>query len=215
MNNRSPWKYVPPAGPVLSLLLIGLVLLSALLYYRAVKIQRYLEPALAISQPRNEFSKNITGGVQREFGEKPINGIVVKTSSILVQQSLIFSANGTVSPSGRIIIKKLARIFVSFMRNDHMRSEINLVLVEARFPPLGTPKSINKARVKVQNLVGRVQDALFQAEPELGNIYGPYFVAAAQPAPLHGGGSDVLEFRIISSELLHIEVLQKLMKYAF
>ena len=68
MNRRSLWKYVPPAGPVLSLLLIGLVVLSALLYYRAVKIQRFLEPALALSQPRNEFTKNISQNFQREIG---------------------------------------------------------------------------------------------------------------------------------------------------
>jgi hypothetical protein len=40
MNGRSLGKFIPPAGPLLSLLLIGLVLLSALLYYRAIKIQR-------------------------------------------------------------------------------------------------------------------------------------------------------------------------------
>lgn len=216
MNDRSLWKYVPPAGPVLSLLLIGLVLLSALLYYRAVKIQRYLEPALAISQPRNEFSKNINGSVQKEFGEEPIIGLAVKTSSILVLRSLIFSTDGTaLTPSGRVMVKKLAHIFLSLMKNDHMRADISLVLVSARFPLRGTPGSMNAGRKKVQHMVGMVQDALFEAEPELRAVYGPYFVVAAQPAPLRERESDVLEFRIVPSELLHIEVLQKLMKYAF
>jgi hypothetical protein len=215
MNSRSLWKYVPPAGPVLSLLLIGLVLLSALLYYRAVKIQRYLEPALAISHPRNEFSKNINGNFQMEFGPGPVDGLAVKTSAILVQRSLLFSADGAVKPSGRVIAKKLARIFLSLMKNDHIRSEINLVLVSARFHSHGTWSSINAEREKVQHMVGLVQDALFQAEPELGRTYGAYFVVAAQPAFLPEGEGDVLEFRIVPSELMHIEVLQKLMKYAF
>ena len=33
-------KLVPPTGPVLSLTLVGLLLLSSLLYYKAVKAQR-------------------------------------------------------------------------------------------------------------------------------------------------------------------------------
>lgn len=215
MSNRSLWKYVPPAGPVLSLLLIGLVLLSALLYYRAVRIQRYLEPALAMSRPRNEFSKNISGSIQMEFGEGPIDGLAVKTGSILVQRSRLFSDDGAVKPSGRIMLKKLARSFLSLMKNDHTRSEISLVLIGAQFPPNGTPGSTDRERLKVQRMTGRIQDELFQAEPELGEAYGSYFVTAAQPTPLHGRKNDALEFRILSSETLHIEVLQKLMKYAF
>ncbi len=70
MSGRTLLKYIPPAGPILNLTLIGLVLLSALLYYRAIKIQRFLEPALAISQPRNEFAKNVRLRFQKEFGEK-------------------------------------------------------------------------------------------------------------------------------------------------
>ena len=58
MRRWSFWNVVPP-GPLLSLLLIGLVLLSGLLYYRAVRIQRFMEPALALSQPRNDFSEAI------------------------------------------------------------------------------------------------------------------------------------------------------------
>ncbi len=91
MNARSLWKLVPPAGPVLSLLLVGLVLLSALLYYRAVKIQRFLEPALALSQPRNEFAKNIKSIYQKEFGTKPVTGLRIKASSILMDRSFLFT----------------------------------------------------------------------------------------------------------------------------
>ncbi len=91
MKTKSFWKYVPSVGPVLSLLLIGLVLLSALLYYRAVKIQRFLEPALAISQPRNEFSKSIKLIFQQEFGAESIKGLRVKASSILIERSFLFA----------------------------------------------------------------------------------------------------------------------------
>ena len=215
MTGRSWWKYIPPAGPVLSLLLIGLVLLSGLLYYRAVRIQRYLEPALAISRPRNEFSRNISMGIQKEFGAEPVGGLVVRTSSILVHKSLIFSANGSLKPSGRIVLKKLASIFLSFMQDDRMRAEISLVLIGGRFPMNMTNEPNHAAREKTERMLGLIQDTLFQAEPRLNSLYGPYFVTAVQPVPAQGGGSDTLEFRIVPSELLHIEVLQRLMKYAF
>ena len=215
MNNRSLWRYVPPAGPILSLLLIGLVLLSALLYYRAIKIQRYLEPALALAQPRNEFSRNIKFNVQKEFGEEPVKGLIVRTSSILVQRSRIISANGALKPAGRIMLKKLATVFLTLMQNDRMRSEISLVLVVSRFTSSGTPGSTGTERAKVQHMVGLVQDALFQEESALGETYRPYFVAAAQPAPLLLEDDDVLEFRIIPSEIVQIDLLLKLTKYAF
>jgi hypothetical protein len=40
-------------------------------------------------------------------------------------------------------------------------------------------------------------------------------VAAAQPTNPLEGNRELIEFRIIPSELLHIQVLEKLEKYAF
>jgi hypothetical protein len=215
MNGKSPWKYVPPAGPILSLTLIGLVLLSALLYYRAVKIQRFLEPALAISQPRNEFAKNIRLRFQKEFGEEAIKGLKVRTSSILMEKSVLFSKDGNLKASAEADLRKLARIFLSLMQDDHTRSDISLILIMGRFSSGGEWAMNVTERVKAQRIVGFIQDALFHEEPELGRRYSIYFVAATQPTNPHEGTSEVIEFRIISSELLHIEVLEKLEKYAY
>ncbi len=215
MNGKSLWKYVPPAGPVLSLVLIGLLLLSALLYYRAIKIQRFLEPALAISQPRNEFAESINLIFQKEFGAESIAGIRVRTSSIVIKKSLLFSVNGALKAPAQIVLKKLARIFLSLLNDDHTRPNISLVLINARFPSEWTRSSNAAERMKVQRIVGIVQDSLFNAEPELGRRYGAYFVTAAQPTFPNDGNLDLIEIRIVPSELLHIEVLQKLMKYAY
>ena len=70
-------------------------------------------------------------------------------------------------------------------------------------------------RMKVERMVGLVQDALFRAEPELGIRYSTYFTVAAQPTNPHEGNKEVVEFRIIPSEFLHIEVLEKLEKYSY
>ncbi len=214
MNARSLWKFVPPAGPILSLLLVGLVLLSALLYYKAVKIQRFLEPALALSQPRNEFAKNIKSIFQKEFGTKSIKGLKVKAGSILIDRSLLFSGRGTLTASAQADLQKLAHIFTVLMDDDHIRSEISLILIIGRYPSFGATGGDAGARLGVQHMVGFIQDVLFSAQPELGIRYSPYFAGVAQPTTPHEGNLDTVEFRIIPSEYLHIEVLDRLEKYA-
>lgn len=214
MNDRSLWKYVPQPGPTFSLLLIGLVLLSALIYYRAVKIQRFLEPALALSQPRNEFAKNINLIFQKEFGTKSKRGLKIKSSSILIDTSLLFSGDGIMKPSARDDLQKLARVFLALMKDEHARSEISLILIIGRFPSYGARGVKFSEMMAAQRMVGSIQSGLFQLEPELGIRYSSYFAGVAQPTNPHERNRDVLELRIIPSEFLHIEVLEKLEKYS-
>jgi hypothetical protein len=67
MKNDFLRRFFPP-GPVLSLSLIGLMLLGGLLYSKAVKAQRFLEPVLAITQPNITFSENLSRLLLAEFG---------------------------------------------------------------------------------------------------------------------------------------------------
>ena len=213
MNGKSLWKYAPPPGPTFSLLLIGLVLLSALIYYRAVKIQRFLEPALALSQPRNEFAKNINLIFQKEFG-KSMRGLKIKSSSVLIETSLLFSEDGTMKPSAPDELQKLARVFLALMKDDHTRSEISLVLIIGRFPSYGERGVKVSEMMAAQRMVGSIQSGLFQLEPELGIRYSSYFAGVTQPTDPHERNKYILELRIIPSEFLHIEVLEKLEKYS-
>ena len=214
MNGKALWKFVPPAGPVLSLLLIGLVLLSGLLYYRAVKIQRFLEPALAFSQPRYEFSSSISRMFEREFGSKSVRGLKVRSTSIFIEKALLFSSDRSLDAAAQIALQKLARIFLSLMQDDHTRSDISLVLIVVRYPHHGALEVDIPERMKVQRMSGFIQDSLFHAEPELGKRYGTYFSASALPANPQEGSHELIELRIVPSEFLHIEALEKLEKYS-
>lgn len=214
MNDRTLWRFVPPAGPLLILLLIGLVLFSALLYYRAVKIQRFLEPALALSQPRNEFTKRITRLFRKEFGEKTEKGLDVRLSSIVVHRSMLFSADGRLSAQGERILKKFARMFLGLMKDDQSRTEISLILINARYTSYGAQGADAADRLRAQLTVGFIQDSLFRMEPELGVRYSTLFASVAQAVDPHAGSRDIIEFRIVPSEFLHIEVLERLNKYA-
>jgi len=214
MKGRSLWNAVPPAGPVLSLLLIGLVLLSALLYYRAVNIQRFLEPALALSQPRNEFSKKVRKLFQKEYGADPIKGLTVRTGSIIIEKSFLFGEDGNLKASARANIQKLARIFLSLMEDERTRSDVSQVMILARFPIGGDWTRYEAERISMYRLAIFMQDALFFAEPRLGTTYATYFAAAAQPVAVKEGNQELIEIRIIPSEFLHIRALEKLEKYA-
>ncbi len=216
MNERSVWHYLPPPGPLLSLLLIGMVLLSGLLYYRAVKIQRFLEPALALSQPRNEFTNSIGKTFEKEFGPKTPSGLRLKSSSILVEKSLLYSGGLILNLSARDEMQKLARIFLTLMKDEKTRSEISLVLIIARFPSYGGARGgHNMERIEAQRMMGLIQDALFQEQPELGVRYPHYFAAVAQATSPHEPNRNSVEFRIVPSEFLHIEVLERLQKYSY
>jgi hypothetical protein len=214
VKGRSPWQYAPSAGPIFSITLIGLVLLSALLYYRAVRIQRFLEPALALSQPRNDFTKSISRIFEKEFGARSIKDLKITTRSIVMKTSLLISPDGALKASAQKDLQKLARIFLSLMKDDHLRSEISQVLIMGHYPSYGVTYATFIERTKAQRMVGFIQDALFELEPELDKRYASYFVGAAQQTSAHEKNSDVVEFRIVPSDFLHVEVLEKLEKYA-
>lgn len=214
MSPKSLLRYVPPAEPVLSLLLIGLLLLSALLYYRAVRIQRFLEPALAISQPRNEFTKSINQAFQKEFGTDPVSGIRIKTGSIYVERSVLFTPHGAVRPDAGPTMDKFSRMFLSLLEDEQTRANVGTIMVNGRFSSFGASSAGIMQREKIQEMAGAVQDELFRAQPDLGRKYSVLFATSAQPMDPHEKTRELIEFRIIASELLHIEMLQRLVKYA-
>jgi hypothetical protein len=214
MKAKSLWRYAPPVGPVLSILLVGLVLLSALLYYRAVKIQRFLEPALALSQPRNEFSKNIKQTFRKEFGSDEVQGIGVKSSSIFLDKAVLFNQNGSLKDSAKNDLHKLANVLLSLVKNDATRGDISLVLIIAHYPSMGPPDMAAAHRLNAQLVTGYIQDVMAASEPELRIYYPVYFASAVQPSPSPEKIIDIVEFRFVPSEFLHIKVLDALEKYA-
>lgn len=211
MKKYSIRKFVFPPGPILSLTLIGLLLLSAVLYYRAINMQRFLEPALAISQPRIDFAKNIRSLIAKEFGEKKIEGIKFTTGSIFVEESLLFGRGQKIEESE--ILKKLSRVFLSALKDPNIRAHINLILVSTTLPLSSDTELNKKMRLKIQHTAELILNAMYKAEPGLEMDYGTYFAATAMPMNLSEEEIRWVEFRIIPSELVHIELLQRLHKY--
>ena len=206
-------KFILPPGPILGLMLAGMLLLSAVLYYRAVRIQRFLEPALAISQPRNEFARSINSLLIKEFGTEEVRGIRFKTGSVFVEGSLLFDNGNSMKGSAYTILKKLGHVFMSALNNSNTRAHIDLILVTARFPVNPDTKLNNKMRIDMRRNAELILYSMYKSEPELEKNYGTYLAATAMPVSASAEEASWVEFRIIPTELVHIEMLLKLGKY--
>ncbi len=214
MKGVSIKKFILPPGPILILTLIGLLLLSALLYYRAVKIQRFLEPALAITQPRITFSKNIKNLLLREFGKEELKSIKFETGSILVEQSLLIAGVHNINGEDTAVLKKLGHVFLAALSDPAIRGNISLIIVSTRLPLSPEIRSNKESRYQIQNRAELILNSMYKVAPGLEEKYGRYFAATALPVDPSVKDPDWIEFRIIPTERLHIEVLKSLEKYA-
>ncbi len=207
-------KVILPPGPILSLILIGILLLSAIVYYRAVKIQRFMEPALAISEPRMTFSQSINNLLHREFREKESVGIKFRSGSILIEQSLLSDSSHTVKGSGPLVLKKLSRVFLAALSDPEIRGNISLIMVGVRLP-FSPDEALNRElRFHMQERAALILHSLYAAEPALEKNYGTYFTAVVLPMNALTRETNWIEFRIVPTERLHIEALRRLEKYA-
>lgn len=210
---RDPVKrFFQLPGPILSMTLIGIMLLSAVLYYRAVNIQRFLEPALAISTPRFTFAKNVNLLLSKEFGEQHGPGIRFTTNSIFIEKSL-FSADDHGGGSGPAALTKLAQVFLSVLRDPAMSEYVDFILIGVRYPAGPDTGMNDAARKQAQQRANLILQSLYQVSPELEENYGRHFSAAALPGTPSGKDITWIEFRFVQSEMLHIEVLKSLKKY--
>ena len=213
MSRRSPDRRTLPAGPVFSVMLVGILVLSALIYYRAVKIQRFLEPALALSIPRSEFSHKIMDAMAAEFGSSTINGINFRTISIQIAGPLIFTREGRIHPIGHMVLKKVARAFRSVLQDDRTKPDIGFVLLVMQYPEGSSGSAAAALRETSQKQAWRALDVMYTEEPELGRDFGHFFSAVAAPGVFMPESRNDIEIRIVPSERMHIEFLQKLEKY--
>lgn len=196
---------------MLSLTLIGILLLSGVLYYRAVKIQRFLEPALAIVQPRNEFTQKINHLLAEEFGEDKNTEVKFSAGSIIIGESLLFDRSGNMKKSAYAILQRLGRIFISVLNDRNMRYYIDIILVSTKFHGTGLD---NPVRLRAQRKAESILYSLYRTAPQLEKEHGKYFAATAISASSEKKDISRIEFMIIPTELLHIEALQRLGKYA-
>jgi len=207
-------KFIMPPGPILSITLIGLLLLSALLYYRSVKIQRFLEPALAISEPRMKFNQDIFSLIIKEFGTTA-KWISYKSGSIFIDPSLLYSTAHGIEKYNQLVLKKLGHVFFSALSELEIRSRISFILISIKFPLTKDTKLNHKLRFQIQERAALILKMLYTAEPELEKKFGEYFAVTAMPLSTPGEMSTWVEFRMVPTERLHMDVIERLGKYSY
>jgi hypothetical protein len=204
-------KYILPPVPIAILTLIGLLLLSALLYYKSVRSQRYMEPSLALAQPRIEFAQNMIRLFENEFGPRKLKGVVLTKNSIFISDSLMFNDPLHPKAINRLFLKKMSNIFLSMLKNSEMRPHFDLILINARLRVSPSLEESKKRRLTRQHVAESIMDSMYTVEPNLIKYYG-IFAATTVPVQPKDKNSWV-EFRIIQSEHLHIELMKSLTKY--
>ncbi len=205
---------MPQPGHMLGLILMGVLLLSALLYYREVKVQRYLEPSLAIAQPRIEFNRRIRQVIEKEFGSARPVGLIFSANSIFVEDALIFRDPAKREVPDPAFMARLSQVFLSILGDPEMRLQFDLILIGTSLP-LSPHVQMNRIkRFEMQHIAESIMDALYNAEPEIEKNYKNYFASTAIPV-LRTKSDKWVEFRIIPNEHLHTEMIKSLEKYFF
>lgn len=213
MNYKRIQKVVPPPAPIVILTLIGALLLSALLYYKAVRAQRYLEPSLALVQPRIEFTHKIRLLFKEEFGTDDIQGVLLSGDSIFIEHALIYRGPAGSKRIDNVFLSKVSRVFLSILEDTEMRSHFDLILISSRIHFNPSPEENRNRRRKGLLIAESVVDAMYQVEPSLLKYYG-IFAPTAVPDKPHKT-HNWIEFRIVPSERVHIEMMKGLEKYLF
>ncbi len=204
---------LPSPGPVVSAGLIGLMVLGGFLYYKAVRFQRFIEPALAMTQPGSEFDQKVRSLLTEEFGPENANVVRYVLGTIFVHESAFL---GNDDHAGRpVVYEKLGRVFRRILEDPKLRPNVKVILVSTFARVSGDPaRSSRNRRVRhnMQDVSEEVLNAIYTAEPILETRYGSFFEATAMPVKA-SESADWVAFRIISSEMLHIEVFRRLNKY--
>ena len=103
-------------------------------------------------------------------------------------------------------------MFLALLRDEAARTEVDRILIVSRFPRQAPAGGNVPPRLQESLRVGFIQDALFLEAPELGRNHASFFLSATGLLDAHMA-ADTVDFLIVPSEFLHIEVLERLEKY--
>jgi len=210
MNDKEKTLKLISVEPIIMLTLIGLMLTGALLYYRAVNLQRFLEPALAVLEPRTRLASRLGHLASEEFGVDYASKVVVRSSRIMVHKSLFSSNEYHIMP---LVISPLTRVMHRMFEDPWMAANVELIMVKTSVPLSISPEDRKEALARMRQQSETVLNAILGTDPYLASGYSDKFAATAVFSRSNDSADWVI-MDIIPSERLHIEVLERLGKYA-
>lgn len=200
-------KLVLPPGPILSVTLIGLVLLGSVLYYKAVSVQRRMEPVMAFLRPRMEFSGALDAAINRVFPEKYKELIIVSPDAVYAGNDLIYTKAGTLDAEA---VAGLSRLVGEMIGNPETKRHINLILVTVRYPLAESPEESAKNRHIASKRAEGIMDAVLGGVRAPGVQARPYLASAAIGVSPESPRLDWVEFKIIHTDQFNLEMLNRL-----
>ena len=100
-----------PIELVVGTTLIGMILVGAVMYSNSVRFQRFIEPMLAVLQPRSEFSGRFGSMIMSEFDDLNLSEINLHGNILRVRRSFLMANGG--HKEGFANYERLGRVFKS------------------------------------------------------------------------------------------------------
>ena len=201
-----------PIELVVGATLVGMILLGALVYSNAVRFQRFIEPMLAVLQPRGEFTGRFGSMIMKEFDDTDLSGIHLQGNILRVRRS--FLANEGSHQEGFANYERLGRVFLSLLDDVWMRSNTDFIMVSLEAPFTLDEEENRKIREATAKEAELILVTILNTTPALRMKYAPLFTSAVVSSPPKDNPGQWVTFHIIPSERLHAEVLRRLEKYA-
>ena len=193
----------------MTLALMSLLLLSLVVYYRAVRIQKFSELALAIYQPQNEFRQKTLGPFIKLFDKKKISRIAYTDNSFCIEEPLLLVGEQNSNIPQQTIMGDLGKTFHEILQDPELRSNIDMILVST-IEPLSPSMSLsNKNFRSLQEKSDSVLWSLFVAEPELKQKYSSFFTSTVISTADVESDQCMIEFRFIPNNRLYTNYLQR------
>ena len=195
--------------PFVTLILIGLLLTGVTLYYKAINLQRFLEPALAVLEPSVTFTSQITRTAQNKFTHIPADRIIIRGNNLRIHKSLFSTVSDKRIP---LIVRQMGKFIRTILNDRTLSNDIQSVIIKAHVPiqaALTEPALYNNMRIQAE----AVLNTIMQLEPSLAstNAHKMGSLAMYSKDPRAG---EWLTLEVVPSEMLHIKVLERMSKYA-
>ena len=212
MKERSGvWRLVP-IELVVGTILIGVILIGAVMYSNAIRFQRFIEPMLAVLQPRSEFSGRFGNMIMKEFSDNGLSEIRLIGNILRVRRSFLTAEES--HREGFENFERLGRVFQNLFDDTWMRSNTDFIMVSLEAPFSLNEETNRKLRESTAKEAELILVTILNTSPKLRMKYAPLFTSAVVSAPPKESGEEWVTFHIMPSERLHAEVLRRLEKYA-
>ena len=212
MGGQQKRKLVP-IEVIVGLALIGLVLVGSVLYARAVRFQRFMEPMLAVLEPRSNFSDKLRSLILEEFDNDSLANMKLTGNTLRIRKSMLAMEGGHVV--GLKTYNRLGKVFLRVLEDPGMRSNLDFILISVNVPFSKEEGANYLRRGEATKEAELILATVLSTSPELRLKYAPMISSSAFSVAPASGQEDWVTVHIEPSERLHTEVLKRLEKYAY